>query len=44
MRSKFEPATFRFTDLPEWEAGALTHSATLTGLIQPVTAARYASL
>ena len=30
-RSRFEPATFRFPDLPGWEADALTHLATLTG-------------
>ena len=31
VRYGFEHATFGFTDLPEREAGALTHSATLTG-------------
>ena len=30
-RSGFEPATFRFPNLPELEADALTHLATLTG-------------
>ena len=30
VRSRFETMTFRFLNLPEWEADALTHSATPT--------------
>ena len=33
LRAGFGPATFGFPDLPEQEADAFTHSATLTGLI-----------
>ena len=31
VKSGFEPTNFRFPDLPEQEAGSLTHPATLIG-------------
>ena len=33
MRSKFEPATSRFPDVQEREAGTLNYSASLSGLV-----------